>query len=86
LWARINQWRFRDNERRGPVPDTSLLEHCLYLDVEPLDVEQWRTYHQMVVRFNEDGTIVDAVPVSLAEFRAGSSLSDANGRSAKPLP
>ena len=69
VWARINLWRFRDKERRGPVPDTLLLEHCLYFNVEAKDVETWRGYKQMVVSFDEKGGIISATPSSLAAFR-----------------
>lgn len=68
IWARINLWRFRDKERRGPVPDTSLLEHCLYFNVAARDVETWRSYKQMVVSFDEEGGITSATPSSLAAY------------------
>lgn len=65
VWARINMWRFRNRDRRTerPMPTTSLLEHCLYFDVEPTQVEQWRQYRRMTVFFNDDGSIKDAQEV-----------------------
>jgi biofilm PGA synthesis protein PgaD len=69
IWARVNFWRFRDNERRGPVSDTSLQEHCDFFNANIESVEQWRHYKRMVVSFDEEGTIVTAWSGSLAEFK-----------------
>lgn len=64
-WARLNMWRFRNKDRRATrsMPTTSLLEHCLYFNVEPQQVEQWRNYRCMTVFFNNDGSIKDAQEV-----------------------
>jgi biofilm PGA synthesis protein PgaD len=61
LWARINLWRFRGNERRETPPDTLLLEQSLYFNVDPVAVQQWRCYKRMVVAFDEQGNMVNAV-------------------------
>ena len=69
VWARVNQWRFRDKERRGRVPDTELTAHCALFGVAPVDVEQWRHYKRMVVSFDDAGNINTAENSTLADFR-----------------
>jgi poly-beta-1,6-N-acetyl-D-glucosamine biosynthesis protein PgaD len=61
LWARINLWRFRGNERRETPPDSLLLEQSLYFNVDPVAVQQWREYKNMVVAFDEKGNIANAI-------------------------
>ncbi len=69
IWARVNLWRFRDNERRGPVPDTTLQEHCHFFNVDVAAVEQWRLSKRLVVDFDDGGAIVNAWSGSLEEFK-----------------
>ena len=61
LWARVNFWRFHDNERRQAPPDTLLSEQSLFFNVDPVSVQQWRCYKHMVVAFDEKGNIANAV-------------------------
>jgi biofilm PGA synthesis protein PgaD len=74
VWAFYNQLRFGGNERRQKIPDTSLLEHALYCNVNPEDVLRWRKYDQMVVTFGEDGYISGATEESLASFKQRQSI------------
>lgn len=62
LWARVNQWRFRGNEKRRAVPDTSLLQQCLFFNVDATAVTEWRQHRQLVVHFDEAGGIVAVDP------------------------
>ena len=69
LWVLYNQWRFRGKERRRNVPNTSLLEHALYCNVDEHDVLRWHKFDQMVVTFGNDGYISGVTKESLASFR-----------------
>jgi len=69
LWALYNQWRFRGKERRKAVPDTLLLEHALYCNVDARDVLCWRQYKQMVVTFGEGGYISGATEGALHDVQ-----------------
>lgn len=54
LWARINQWRFRGNERRTRPPDAYTEELAEYFEVSQLDLEKWQKLDSLEISLNDD--------------------------------
>ena len=58
VWALVNLWRFRGNERRGarPVADAEVLANDFSVTRE--QVESWRGCKRLIISHDADGNIV----------------------------
>lgn len=75
-WARLNQFRFRGEERRARVATVSAFELGRSFGVPPRIVHAWQQSRRVVVHFDDEGRIVPS-PQVLARLAQAAAMRSA---------
>ena len=57
IWAKINEWRFSGMDRRTEMPVVGLEELAEYHSVREEDLEDWQSYRNARVYFDEENHV-----------------------------